>query len=85
MGKALPGCSGEGTGMGSAIILLLQGPNTLLLLQPQTDHLFPLASQYIPVQMPQTSFKGSFCTSDDHSYLFWFKKQKKKNQNPLLG
>lgn len=85
MGKALPGCSGEGTGMGSAIILLLQGPNTLLLLQPQTDHLFPLTSQYIPVQMPQTSFKGSFCTVDDHSYLFWFKKQEKKNPKPLLG
>lgn len=40
LGKAVPGCSGEGTVMGSAIPLLLQGPNTPLPLQPQPGRLF---------------------------------------------
>lgn len=44
----MPGCSREGTAMGSAIILLLQGPNTPLPLQPQTTsfHVHLRTSQF---------------------------------------
>lgn len=58
--------------------------STPLWLQPQPGHLFPLTPQYIPVQMTQASVKGSFCTSDDDSYLFCFKKTPKPRKKSLV-
>lgn len=84
----MPGCSREGTVMGSATILLLQGPNTPLPLQPQTTsfhvHLrtaqFKRLGQALRAHFAHWMITATSSGLKNRKKLFWFRHLSSKRQ-----